>query len=505
MLIAFTLALVLLVGAKWPTLNDPPAWDAAMSVYPAAITLANDGLELFSQPGYAGGGANVHALSPVTLMTAAIIWATGAVPFPLLHLIQLAATAFAAALFYTLIRERTDAAVAAVATAAAFSIPVVSAQAGALYLEVATLLTAVLAVRAWTRGKTGAAASWAAASVWIKATGLVVPMGLALASFIGAPQGFRNRFKAALPFAPSLIVLLVIDRLSPSGSAEAYEFTGMIRVSVGYLLRTYDFVVITALVLTAGLLTSTRGHSSPHPTRYEAAVLGIVISSVPMLLAAAATDHAYLPRYLTVILPLMVGLAAIWLTAMGRPVAIATMSLLIALSITNSDGQLYSDNDIPDFALAERTTAYRGMIELHMRAAERLSDLPPGSTVLFDHGTYYRSSFLETGYFNAPIAGGVNLWLEPVDDLRQLPDEFYMYFEFGWLGGEVVADLLTQARQSAVHTVEVESFSGGQFEGHIIHVVREREPAGRDARAPTGTRIDRAWSTDTIEATLGAD
>jgi hypothetical protein len=474
LVVAGSVALAVLTVVNWSALGDPPGWDAAMSVYPAAITLSSDGFALFSQPGYAEGGANVHALSPVTLLAAGIIWLTGTVPLALLHLIQIATGALAAAVFYALIRDRTDAMVAAIGTAAAFSLPVVLAQTGALYLEVATLLAAMLAVRAWTANNIGAAAWWAAAAVWIKATGLVVPLGLALASFLVARRGLRSRFRAALPFASSLLVLVVIDRLSPSGSAEAYEFTGMVRVSIGYLLRTYDFVVITALAVAAGVLVFYRRQHEYSLGRFEAASLAIMVSSAPILIAAALTDHAYLPRYLTAVLPFGIGLIVIWLRAVGRPLAVAVSSLLIAMSIINHDGRLYRDNDIPDFALAERTTAYRSMIDLHIAAADRLSGLPTGSTVLFDHGTYYRSSFPSMGYFDDPIVDGVNLWLDPVDNLTELPDEFYMYFEYGWLGGDVVAALLTQARESSDHTVEVESFPAGDFEGHINRVVRDR-------------------------------
>ena len=49
-------ALILIL--KWPTLTQPPVWDGSMSVFPAAITLAENNFDLgylLEQPGYADG------------------------------------------------------------------------------------------------------------------------------------------------------------------------------------------------------------------------------------------------------------------------------------------------------------------------------------------------------------------------------------------------------------------------------------------------------------------
>ena len=49
----------IILALKWPTLTEPPLWDAAMSVFPAAITLEEHSFDygyLLSQPGYSDGG-----------------------------------------------------------------------------------------------------------------------------------------------------------------------------------------------------------------------------------------------------------------------------------------------------------------------------------------------------------------------------------------------------------------------------------------------------------------
>ena len=69
---------------KWQVLNQPPVWDTAFSVFPAAITLSENGFDLISllkMPGYMAGGPNVHANSIITIITAVMISLFGKTKF----------------------------------------------------------------------------------------------------------------------------------------------------------------------------------------------------------------------------------------------------------------------------------------------------------------------------------------------------------------------------------------------------------------------------------------
>ena len=68
----FLVALLGILALKWPTLDQPPVWDTAMGLFPAAITLAGNGFdvaELFGMPGFFQGGPNTHSASLVTLVS----------------------------------------------------------------------------------------------------------------------------------------------------------------------------------------------------------------------------------------------------------------------------------------------------------------------------------------------------------------------------------------------------------------------------------------------------
>jgi hypothetical protein len=78
---------------KWQVLNQPPVWDTAFSVFPAAITLTEtnfDLLNLLKMPSYNEGGPNVHANSIITIITAVMISLFGKtkVLLPVLHIIH---------------------------------------------------------------------------------------------------------------------------------------------------------------------------------------------------------------------------------------------------------------------------------------------------------------------------------------------------------------------------------------------------------------------------------
>ena len=83
-----------------------------MSVFPAAGVMSESGFDVFSQPGYAEGGANVHALSLVTVLTAVLIRLFGHTPLELLHIIHFGLTALGLTGLFLLARRYVGAAIA---------------------------------------------------------------------------------------------------------------------------------------------------------------------------------------------------------------------------------------------------------------------------------------------------------------------------------------------------------------------------------------------------------
>ena len=69
----FLVALLFILVLKWDAVARPPVWDTAMGLFPAAITLADNGfdvIELLGMPDFFEGGPNTHgALYPLDIDT----------------------------------------------------------------------------------------------------------------------------------------------------------------------------------------------------------------------------------------------------------------------------------------------------------------------------------------------------------------------------------------------------------------------------------------------------
>jgi len=186
----FLLALSVILGLKWHTLLQPPVWDTAMGLFPAALTLSANGFDLLgllAMPGYLEGGPNTHATSLVTLLTALVLRVTGGggpTSFVALHLLHFSAAAWALAVLYRFARPVFGASATALFCLAVLLFPVVSVQVGYMYLEVPLLLCAVLALQAWTEQRFWPAVLWATAAFAVKETGIIVPATLGLAALL---------------------------------------------------------------------------------------------------------------------------------------------------------------------------------------------------------------------------------------------------------------------------------------------------------------------------------
>ena len=174
-------ALILLL--KWPTLTQPPVWDGSMSVFPAAITLAENDFDLgylLEQPGYADGGPNVHSVSLVTWLTAGIIWLLGdtSALFPLIHLVHFAIAAATMAGLYRFAKPLLCNVMSATALVAVLLFPLVLTQAGYMYLEFPMLAATTFALLSWTGGRLAQTTFWSVAAVLIKGAGIIVPAAI---------------------------------------------------------------------------------------------------------------------------------------------------------------------------------------------------------------------------------------------------------------------------------------------------------------------------------------
>ena len=469
----FVTFLVIVFAVKWPTLNQIPVWDSAMSVFPAAITITEQGVGVFDQDPYLLGGPNVHASSIITWLTAAVLATTDS-PFPALHVFQFVMTAGAFAGVWVLIKPWMGPHLALGVAVAGLLIPIVRTQAGYMYLEIPILFATVWAIYHWTRGHLWIAGWFALLAVLVKPTGVVVGAGLFLATLAISRTEPQLLLRLAW-YGSSIIVVLghsILGGISPDIGSRSTLMS-----SIAIFLRVTDVVVLVALMIIAGIAQlATRARRPDSQVRFEIAVISITVVLAAVAVFTVSTGWPWLPRYLTMLLPLWLALLVGWIRERSTGVAWTLIAVAIVFSIINASGTFYPDNDLEHFSLIERSDAYLGMLSLQLLAASRLSELPPEVPIYYDLPTHFHSTYPTLGYFDTSLSQGVRIRNDGGGlDIDNFPDEFFLYFEYDWLGGEHIMSVWDQAESSAVHVVAVERLMSQQFESFIVHVTRQTD------------------------------
>lgn len=517
-LIAFAFLLV----TKWPVLDQPPVWDAAMSVFPAAITLAHNGFdlaELLHEPGYVDGGPNVHSLSLVTWITALVYGALGDRPdivLPVLHLLHFALAAWALTSLWRLGVHWMPAGMAlprrrlwALAATVAFGVcPLFFVQAGFLYLELPILAFTLAAVLAWVEGRRPNAAAFATGSAMVKPSGLIVAGSLALATLLSAGTLRERLMRVAGLLAGPLAIAAGHFWLRPATT----QNLASIRATVASILAIPDvalillcFLVVLVVIRPWSAAVSVPGFGRESLSRREpeaesepesepdlaarAALVGasffVTFFSFYALLIPLQSSVPILPRYYLQLLPFAV-LGSLACFVGRRPRGVATVLLALAIVfLANRRGHFYPDSATPNFAFTERSMAYAELLDLQNGALRTLIETAEGAPVFYGLNDHYKLAYPAMGYGIEPPARGQCIYFEPpyfLGHLRSFPPEFYMLVDYPWLGGEVVLGVAAQAREDPRTEVLSRPVEVGRFQSQLIHV----RPSGAGGSAEPG-------------------
>ena len=515
-LAGFALAFALILLLKWDSLEEPPFWDAAMGLFPAAITLAAtdfDVLELLAAPRYQEGGPNTHATAPLTFATALVLSVGGGTSrLVVLHLLHFALAAWALVVFYRLSLPSFDRAGAMMLCLAVLLHPTFSAQVGSLYLEVMLFLCSASAIHAWVRGRFWPAALWGALGWATKQTGGIVPAALAAATLMEQrPARDKVRRIAILLGLPALWTVGwgALGRIAVGASGE-YEvvpsldavFGGLWHYTERFLLNVPDLVayfgvfavaVAASAVPIVGALrrepTDPKNRKPDQHERLLAGLSGLAILFFVLLflvvLPRLAGFTIVLPRYYVIILPfllLWVGWAVKWTLGRRLPRApAATFVILAVVFAANTNGALYPldiDTDGPgnDPPLTERSNAYKRLLALQLEAMDALQELPDGSPVYYGHLEHYLLRYPDLAYARGPLPDGHNFNVEslaPLASAEPFPDCVYALFNYPWLGGDKILALIRLAEIRPDVTAEVvRELRDGRYAILLVRVQR---------------------------------
>ena len=507
-IIAFFIIFIL----KWQILNQPPVWDTSASVFPAAITLSENGFDLINllkMPGYREGGPNVHAHSVVTIITAVMISLFGKTDllFPILHIIHFLIAAIGLTYFYRFCIPIFEKKLSFLLTLTVLVYPPFLTQAGYLYLEMPTFVFSILCLSAWLKGNYVRTIIFATLAALCKETGIIVAVTVAIAALL-EPVSFKKRLIQSLSIIALPAILVATSALmTPSPINEIhrslfnkiiiYRFVDAKR----YLFNTPDLLISIILFFTFlpfSLRTFWRGLTDANilnSSRYDSLGQRHVSLSALFLVCFFGFYYIAVPflqnytmvliRYYVLAIPFLF-LTILWFCFAKVRVNKRTLSVLLILCIVffcfNKYGSFYP-NEVDtwgnDFSIAERSAAYTDLLFVQQESIRFIEKIAQNHPVFYDLPVHYLLKYPLMGYISGPLNRGHCIVLDNryIDaKLENFPSCFYMLRISPW-GGRIMQNLFKRALSNPDYSaVRIKSISKGNYNSEILRINRRSEP-----------------------------
>ncbi len=497
-IIVFLISLFVIAVAKWGQWREPPYWDAAFSVFPAAITLTQTGFDypaLLSAPGFTEGGPNVHANSLLTLLVAAVlrIAPDSEYSFLILHWFHYAIAALTVAMLYFWSLPLVGRFCACGVAAATLVFPLFLTQAGHMYLEMPSACVACLALCSFHARRMVRASFWAMLAVSIKEPGIIVAGALATAAMIQEGPATRRLLRSALIAVPALLVVagqLLLHSQTATISrptfleyaCHAWKNFTLVPDLLVLILMTAVMVIFGAAHVVRTLRTGTprEGNENDADRRRALTHLMVAVFAAFYLTVPFVGTVYLLPRYVIVIFPLMAAIIADASARMlGRRVTALLLMCFCVTSIINANGRFYPFAPGNNGSDAERSGEYVGLLAAHRDAMAAAEALPSHAPIFHGLPEHYFSQHPAMGYVKSPLKNAGCILFDPKysnADLEAFPDHFYLLYSFGALGGDKLNGLKTQALANSEYSVSMSLFRHGHYQAQLIEVRRTTNP-----------------------------
>ena len=496
---------------KWQVLNQPPVWDTAFSVFPAAITLTETGfdlLNLLEMPRYNEGGPNVHANSIITIITAVMISLFGKTNFlfPILHIIHFIIAAIALVYFYRFCIPIFGRNLSFLLTLTILVYPTFLTQTGYLFLEMPMFMFSILCLSAWVKGNYVRTIFFATLATLCKEPGIIVAGTVAMAAFL-EPVSFKQRVIRFLSiFAlPAILVatsaLIISSQTIENDYGSLFNKTIFLTISRFYDVKRYLFntpdLLITIILFTAiipfkfrtfwrGLtdmnILYSRSPESITQRHVSLSVLflicffGFYYIALPLL----TNQTMVLIRYYTPAIPfLFLTIFWFWFSELkvSKQILSGLLILILVFFCLNKHGSFYPDEVDKfgnDFSIAERSAAYTDLLYVQKEGIRFIEKIAQNHPVFYGLPIHYLTKYPLMGYSSAPLSRGHCIYLDNRyrdGKLKNFPGCFYMLRISPWLGGEIIKDIFNKARSDPNYkAVHVKSFTKGSYSSEILRI-----------------------------------
>ena len=510
--VQITIAFFIIFFLKWQVLNQPPVWDTSFSVFPAAITLSENGfdlIDLLKMPGYREGGPNVHAHSIITIITAIMIslFSKTNILFPALHIIHFIIAAIGLACFYRFCIPIFGKKLSFLLTLTILVYPPFLTQAGYLYLEMPTFVFSILCLSAWLKGNYVRTIIFETLAALCKEAGIIVAATVATAAFL-EPVSFKKRLIQSLSILALPAILVATSALmTPSPINEIhrslfnkiiiYRFVDAKR----FLFNTPDLlisIILFTVIMCFRFRSFWRGLTDvtiPRSTTLESVAHRHISISALFLVCFFGFHYIAVPflqnytmvliRYYVLAIPFLF-LTILWFCFAKVRVNKRTLSVLLILCIVffcfNKYGSFYP-NEVDtwgnDFSIAERSVAYTDLLFVQQESIRFIEKISQSHPVFYDLPIHYLLKYPLMGYSSGPLKRGHCIVLDNryIDaKLENFPSCFYMLRISPW-GGRIMQNLFKRTLSNPDYSaVRIKSFSKGNYNSEILRINRRSEP-----------------------------
>ncbi|PHS74650.1 MAG: hypothetical protein COB19_06300 [Porticoccus sp.] len=499
---------------NWDARYEKPVWDTVGGVFAPAIYLYETGFDfraLLNEPGFPEAGPNVHVYSPITFVTAAVMWLFDGgkeLVYLSLHLIQFALTAMLLTVVFNLSRSIFGIFTALLIAVAVMLFPPFLIQSRYMYMEIGGSLCVMLTFSNWVKKNYFWSAIAAIGACVVKSFGL--PIAACLAFLFMLEKGAKaKRFAYILMMVVFGVGIELLRWMQGTNMAPANNpnYTGyLIHQFHSRLAQTPDFYLILFFLIIGGwwyLLKSggalkrkfVLGDQEVGDIDVEKRVLlggTLMISAfVGFIGVVPLSGMGFYPltRYYIWIWPVMViTLVALMSCRSGRlkrenekyghaiKISVnALMLVLIGFFWCNKSGEYYPNygKDITAFSIAERSMEYRSFNEMQ-------SSLLKSAENIDDRNVYL--NLFDTFYTSSPMMGYIDHHKENFKyivtyhdnqaDLSEYPDNFALVLSNVSHGGQYMSALIYQALK-APDKYEVkllDNYNVDGFTGSIVGI-----------------------------------
>jgi len=477
--------LLLLVAVYWFTFNisfiaQPPIWDTATAVFPAAIYLANHSFnlaELLTQPGWIDAGPNNYPFSPLVWWSAAVMALnfTPKTTFIILHLTQLFLVLATSAILWNQTNFCTMK-LRIVIIGLTLATPIFVVQTGYMYSEILICLLSLLILWAASSQRYVLIGVIGTLIVLVKPVGVIPLASVAALLFIRRKQHWWKKIIWAT--TPGLIALVPAILMQAGAGAPENYITTMQDTFIRIKLIP-DVMLIICVSLAIGFLVIIREFRGiEHPLSVLFSALMIWFGFGFYILVPTVSLFWFCLRYLIQFLPF----AFILIVNSLSRTSLSTTSLTIVAGICtifqliNVFGLFYPPLPGPSFSMAERDLGYRDYFDFQRQLITEAKYLESDSPKYVSREMFYFLTSPGIGYVSEPL-DNVNFALTTLKEppyLPDLPNKFHIIYSYPDHGGLQLIKVMREVDSCSHCIARQKEIHHQNYTGFIYEVSQQR-------------------------------